>query len=121
MRFSDSGLYVWISAAKNDPRKEGRELRVARLPASGPRAELCAVAALERWLETVGATGPLFRSFDFRGQLPEKRLWPTDVARILRRRCAAASVVGDLAGHSLRRGFITNAAKKRFRSRASRA
>ena len=28
LRFSDSGLYVWIAAAKNDPRKQGRELYV---------------------------------------------------------------------------------------------
>jgi hypothetical protein len=42
-------------------------------PASGPKAELCAVAALEDWLETVGPTRPLFRSFDLRGQLTEKR------------------------------------------------
>ena len=114
LRFSPSGLYVWIAAAKNDPRKAGRELYVPRLPASGPKAELCAVTALEHWLETVGPTGPLFRSFDLRGQLTEKRLWPTDVARILRRRCAAAGVVGDFAGHSLRRGFITNATKKKI-------
>jgi integrase len=60
LRFSESGLYVWIFAAKNDPRKQGRELYVPRLPASGPKAELCAVAALERWLETAGATGPFF-------------------------------------------------------------
>ncbi len=113
LRFSESGLYVWIAAAKNDPRKQGRELYVPRLPPSGPKAGLCAVTALERWLETVGPTGPIFRSFDLRGQLTANRLWPTDVARILRRRCAAAGVVGDFAGHSLRRGFITNAAKKK--------
>jgi integrase len=31
LRFSESGLYVWIAAAKNDPRKQGRELYVPRL------------------------------------------------------------------------------------------
>ena len=25
LRFSNSGLYVWITSAKNDPRKKGRE------------------------------------------------------------------------------------------------
>jgi len=35
-------------------------------------------------------------------------------SRILRRRAAAAGVDGDFAGHSLRRGFITNAAKKKI-------
>ena len=37
LRFSGAGLYVWIAAAKNDPRKVGRELYVPRLPASGPK------------------------------------------------------------------------------------
>jgi len=77
-------------------------------------ATLCAVAALECWLGTVGACGPVFRTFDLRGRLTATRLDPGDVARILRRRAAAAGVDGDFAGHSLRRGFITNAAKKKI-------
>jgi integrase len=48
LRFSEAGLYVWIAAAKNDPRKVGRELYVSQLPAAGPKRDLCAVAALER-------------------------------------------------------------------------
>jgi len=114
LRFSTAGLYVWIAAAKNDPRKKGRELYVPRLPVGSQSATLCAVAALERWLASVGAAGPVFRTFDLRGRLTETRLDPGDVARILRRRAAAAGVEGDFAGHSLRRGFITNAAKKKI-------
>ncbi len=114
LRFSKQGLYVWIASAKNDPRKKGRELYVPRLPAGSPSAALCAIAALERWLDSVGADGPVFRTFDLRGRLTETRLDPGDVARILRRRAAAAGVAGDFAGHSLRRGFITNAAKKKI-------
>jgi len=105
---------VRIAAAKNDPRKKGRELYVPRLPAGSQSATLCAVAALERWLELVGSEGPVFRTFDLRGQLTSARLDPGDVARILRRRATAAGVEGDFAGHSLRRGFITNAAKKKI-------
>jgi len=112
LRFASRGVYVWIAAAKNNPRKKGRELYVPRLPAAA--ADRCAVAALERWLETVGATGPIFRTFDLRGRLTGTRLDPGDVARILRRRAANAGVGGDFAGHSLRRGFITNAAKKKI-------
>jgi len=109
--FSAKGLFVWIAAAKNDPRKKGRELYVPRLPKTPgwTGASVCAVSALERWLETVGTAGPVFRTFDLRGRLTANRLDPGDVARILRRRCVA----GDFAGHSLRRGFITNAAKKK--------
>ncbi len=114
LRCSRAGCYVWIASAKNDPRKKGRELFVPRLPAMSTKSELCAVAALERWLATVGPTGPVFRTFDLRGQLTAARLDSGDVARILRRRAAAAGVAGDFAGHSLRRGFITNAAKKKI-------
>jgi len=55
LKFSKMGLYVWIGAAKNDPRKKGRELYVPRLPAGSQNVALCAVAALERWLAAVGA------------------------------------------------------------------
>ena len=109
VRFSKAGLYVCIAAAKNNPRKKGRELHVPRLPGN----TLCAVSALERWLEVVDDTTIIFRTFDLHGRLTASRLDPGDFARILRRRCAAAGVVGDFAGHSLRRGFITNAAKKK--------
>ena len=109
LRFTNAGLYVWIAAAKNDPRKKGRDLYVPRLMGT----ELCAVRALEKWLECVDATAAVFRTFDLRERLTSSRLDPGDVARILRRRCAAAGVVDDFAGHSLRRGFITNAAKKK--------
>lgn len=110
LRFSKKGLYVWIAAAKNDSRKKGRELYVPRLAGS----ELCAVVALERWLEAVNVTGAVFWTFNLRRQLTKTRLDSGDVARILRRRAAAAGVAGDFAGHSLRRGFITNAAKKKI-------
>ena len=110
LRFSNAGLYVWIGAAKNDPQKKGRELYVPRLSGT----DLCAVRAIERWLEVVGDTAAIFRTFDLRGRLTENRLDAGDVARILRRRCATAGVDGNFAGHSLRRGFITNAAKKKI-------
>jgi len=113
LRFSKAGLYVWIAAAKNDPRKKGRELYVPRIPAASPSARLCAGAALERWLEAIGPAGPVFRTFDLRERLTSARLDPGDVVRILRRRAAAGGGAGDFAGHSLRRGFITNAAKKK--------
>ena len=110
LRFSNAGLYVWIAAAKNDPRKKGRELYVPRLSGT----ELCAVRAVELWLEVLSDTAAIFRTFDLRCHLTVNRLDPGDVARVLRRRAAAAGVAGDFAGHSLRRGFITNAAKKKI-------
>ncbi len=71
------------------------------------------MVALEKWLAIVGPAGAVFRTFDLRGHLAATRLDSGDVARVLRRRTATAGVAGDFAGHSLRRGFITNAAKKK--------
>ncbi len=93
LRFSKAGCYAWIASAKNDPRKKGRELFVPRLPSTSTKAELCAVAALERWLAIVGPVGAVFRTFDLRGQLTATRLDSGDVARVLRRRTATAGVV----------------------------
>ena len=70
-------------------------------------------ASYVRWLETVAPTGVVFRTFDLRGRLTEFRLDAGDVARVLRRRAMAGGTSGNFAGHSLRRGFITNAAIKK--------
>jgi hypothetical protein len=58
--------------------------------------------------------GPVFLTFDLYRRLTSNRLDPSDVARILRWRAAGGGVTGDFAGHSLRRGFITNAEKKKI-------
>jgi len=95
-----AGCYVRISSAKNDPRNQGREFFVPRLPATSIKSELCAVAALERWLAIVGPTGPVFRTFDLSRRHTTTRLDSGDVPRVLRRRSLAAGVSGDFAGRS---------------------
>ena len=72
---------MWITAAKNDPRKKGRELDVPRLPKGSPSVQLCAATALEHWLEVVGAVfGAIFRTFELREGLTTQRLDLRDVA-----------------------------------------
>ena len=78
--------------------------RVRALCGAAAQAGMCGIAALERRLEALGAAWPLFRPFDFRGQLT-RTLDPRDDGLILRRRAAAAGVAGDFAGHSMRRGL----------------
>jgi len=60
LRISKAGCYVWITSAKNDPRKKGRELFVTRLPTTSIKAGVCAVAALkEDGLRSLGQPGRL--------------------------------------------------------------
>jgi integrase len=69
--------------------------------------ELCATAALERYLAATGLRhGPLFRAVSKAGRLLERRLDATSVRHILKQR------TGDrqFSPHSLRAGFITSAA-----------
>ena len=50
LRFSAKGLFVWIAAAKNDPRKKGRELYVY-YPNGMARPKI-PMARIEKLLET---------------------------------------------------------------------
>ncbi len=77
---------------------------------------------LKSTVASVSMRGASFDEVDFARLLhghvhPATMVGPLDsgdVTRILRRRPATAGVTGDFAGHSLRRGFITNAAKKKI-------
>lgn len=72
--------------------------------------KLDAVAALDAWLIAARITdGPIFRAV--RGDLVKpNRLSDKQVARIVKKRCAAAGLDAKLfSGHSLRSGFLTSA------------
>lgn len=67
-------------------------------------------AALKEWLKRSGLTaGPLFRRIWHGITLGSDALSPHAVAEIIKRRAKAAGLQGDFSGHSLRRGFITEA------------
>ncbi len=57
------------------------------------------------------AAGPIFRSFSKAKGLQNRRIYPEDVARIIKRRCRDAGLdPAAYSGHSLRAGFVTSAA-----------
>ena len=65
-------------------------------------------AALRDWLKAAGITeGPLFRRLW--GKTVGAALSPHAIAAIVQRRARQAGLPGDFAGHSLRRGFVTEA------------
>ena len=97
------GIEVTIRRSKTDQEGVGRTVGVPY----GSSPSTCPVRALRAWLARRGTeAGPLFTSA--RG----RRLDGRDVARIVKRRAAAAGVdARELAGHSLRRGGATAAAR----------
>lgn len=106
--FGADGLTVILRQSKTDQEGQGRRIGIPY----GSRATSCPVRALQNWIDRAGVSeGALFRSVDRHGNLGGK-LADRDVARIVKR---AATVAGldaqDFAGHSLRAGLATSAAK----------
>jgi integrase len=109
LAFGTDGVALTIRRDKTD--QEGRG-RVVPVPFSSS-AEVCPVRSLRAWLDAAGITeGPVFRSVDRHGKVSPARLSDRAVALIIKR--AVASIGGDaaaFAGHSLRAGFATSAAR----------
>jgi integrase len=108
--FTADGLEVRLARSKTDQEGEGyaKGLPYANAP------ELCPVRALRRYLDEASIDeGPLFRAVDRRGRLGARSLCDRSVARIVQRAAATAGLdASRFAGHSLRAGFATTAARK---------
>jgi len=109
-------IEVFIARSKTDQEGRGRWVVVTELPGDHPDVALCAVRAIERWLDAAGIRKdrdlPLFRTFpaDEGLRMSERAIHPYDVARIVKRLCARAGLDPALyAAHSLRRGFAVSA------------
>lgn len=104
------GLVVRVNRSKSD--QEGRGAEKGLPYASRP--SVCPVRALEDWLAVAGiSSGPIFRGVDRFGRIGEAALSDRSVARIVQRAAAAAGLdPSTVAGHSLRAGFATTAARK---------
>lgn len=110
----ERGLRLTLPRSKGE--RAGRAVTVA-IPFG--RTELCPVRAIRRWQEAAGITeGALFRRIWLApsagtGPLPAPcvgttAIDPGTVARIVKKRAAAAGFAGELfGGHSLKRGALT--------------
>jgi integrase len=105
----DQGLRLLIRRSKTDSIGMGREVGVP----VGRHAATCPVLALRAWLHASGISkGPLFRPLTRWGTVRDKRLSPYAVSVLIKKRTAALGLDPDLyAGHSLRSGMITAAAR----------
>ncbi len=104
----DAGRRMWITIRRSKTDQEGRGQKVAIL--AGRR--ICPIERLQLWLERSGITeGHLFQTMKRGGHLRGRAMHNSDVPRILKH---YAELIGldpkNIAGHSLRAGFVTSAA-----------
>ncbi len=106
---SDDGLRVSIRRSKTDQESLGRAVAIPR----GSRPDTCPVAALDAWLAAARITeGAVFRRVDRHGRAGGAPLDPNSIAKILKRALRRAGYAPEgYAGHSLRAGFCTEAAR----------
>ena len=99
------GLRVTIRSSKTDREGRGVELAI-------PRGGVCPVGAVALWRQAAGIeTGPLFRPIDRWGRLGGAALSPHAMGDIVKRLAEACGEDPEgFGGHSLRAGWITEAA-----------
>lgn len=107
--FEAGGMTLTIRRSKTDQEALGREIGVP----FGHDPDTCPVRALVTWLTAAEITsGPIFRGVGRYGTVSRRRLCDRSVADIVK---GAVTRVGldsrRFAGHSLRSGFATSAAR----------
>jgi len=107
--FAKEGLEVTIRRSKVDQEGRGRKLGIPR----GASAAVCPVRAVRRWLNAAGiVSGAVLRAVNRAGGVSRSGLTGRSVALIVKRAVAALGLDPTLyAGHSLRAGLVTSAAK----------
>ena len=99
---------MWLTIRRSKTDQQGKGQRVAVLDGRRIRP----ITRLRIWLEDSGITdGPLFQTMKRGGGLRGRPMHHSDIPRILKH---YAALIGlnprDVAGHSLRAGFVTSAA-----------
>jgi integrase len=105
------GFLVRIATSKTDQAGEGQTIAIGRVPGS----PYCPVQAVSAWRRVADIhSGALFRRVRKGDVVGEARLTPQSVALVVKRMCQRVGLDPSLyAGHSLRRGFLTSAARAR--------
>jgi len=105
----DQGLTVFVRHSKTDQEGEGATIAVPAGKVLRP------VAHLNAWLQIRGgAPGPLFTRVGTQGEFTMAAMSDRSVARLVKRYAEKQGLDPDMiAGHSLRAGFLTEAARTR--------
>lgn len=116
LEFVAEGLVLRIPTSKSDPEGRGQLIGIP----FGHHSRTCPVRALAEWLERAAITeGPIFRPISRGGRLGHGPLNDHRVAQLIKELCAAAGLdPAPFAGHSLRSGFATTAARAGVHERA---
>jgi integrase len=104
------GLIVLVRTSKTDQQARGEDVPVfaAREPS------MCPVRALDEWLSATGISeGPIFRAVGRAGRVGRTAMAASTVAARVKRYARLAKLEwSTFAGHSLRSGHVTTAAKR---------
>jgi site-specific recombinase XerD len=105
-RFERAGVVLALHRSKTNQEGNTEEIAIPY----GSDVTTCPVRALQAWLELVD-DGPLFRSIDRHGNVGG-RLSDHSVALVVKKLANVAGLdAAKVAGHSLRSGFATSAAR----------
>lgn len=108
VEFLDDEGRMWLTICKSKTDQQGWGQRIAVQDGDGIRP----IRRLKRYLRSSGITeGPLFQTMRRGGHLRGRPMHHSDIPRIVKH---YAALIGlnpkDIAGHSLRAGFVTSAA-----------
>ncbi|RNC76907.1 site-specific integrase [Piscirickettsia salmonis] len=105
----ENGMLVYIRSSKTDQEQQGQVIGIAR---SENKAN-CPVGAIEQWLQSsMILSGPIFRRIFANGKIAITTLSDRTIYNIVKNYCQLAGLGASRFGaHSLRRGFVTSAAK----------
>ena len=108
IQFRAEGVVLRLRRSKTDQEGTGAEVAIP----CGAAGLTCPVRALQAWIEAAGIAGPVFVSINKAGRVTDNRLSDRDVARVVKRLAERAGHdPATFAGHSLRAGFATTAAR----------
>jgi integrase len=108
--FTEDGVVINLRKSKTDQECAGREVGLPW----GSNPDTCPVRALRHWLDVAGISegGSAFRAVDRHGRVSRLGLNKDSIGTIVKRAALRAGFSVDaLAGHSLRSGHATQAAR----------
>jgi len=108
LTFNKNGVVIDLRVSKTDQEGAGRKVG---LP-FGKNQSTCPERALRAWLKAARIKqGPVFRRVDRSGHPSRRGLNKDSIGKLLKRAAARARMkTASLGGHSLRAGFVTQAA-----------